>query len=52
MAQEADNLAKAGAALAKWRTSPPVPADMAALQKELAKNTLEAMKALVAKLSL
>jgi len=52
MAQEADNFAKAGAALAKWRTNPPAPADMAALQKELAKNTLEAMKALASKLGL
>jgi hypothetical protein len=52
MAQEADNFAKAGTALAKWRTSPPAPADMAALQKELVRNTLEAMKALASKLGI
>jgi hypothetical protein len=51
-AQEADNFAKAGAALDKWRKSPPAPADMAALQRELAKGTLEAMRALASKLGL
>jgi hypothetical protein len=52
LAQEADNFARASAALAKWRTRQPAPADLVALQKELARSTLEAMKALAAKLGL
>ncbi|HVN30942.1 MAG TPA: carcinine hydrolase/isopenicillin-N N-acyltransferase family protein [Thermoanaerobaculaceae bacterium] len=51
-AQEADNFTKAGAALEKWRRNPPAPADMAGLQRELARSTLEAMKALAAKLGI
>ena len=50
--QEADNFTKAGAALEKWRKSPPAPADLAALQAELVKSTLEAMKALASKLGI
>jgi hypothetical protein len=51
-AQEADNSAKAGAALERWRKSPPAPADMAVLQAELVKSTLEAVKALALKLGI
>jgi hypothetical protein len=52
LAQEADNFAKAGTALEKWRKSPPAPANMAALQAELVKSTLEAMKALASRLGI
>lgn len=51
-AQEADNFAKAGTALEKWRASLPTPADMATLQEELVKSTLDAMKALALKLGI
>ena len=51
-AREAANFFETGAALEKWRTSPPAPADFAALQTDLARRTLEAMKALALKLGI
>jgi hypothetical protein len=44
--------AEAGAALAKWRTSPSAAAAMAVVQTELVRRTLEAMKALASKLGI
>ena len=51
-AREAANFAEAGAALEKWRTSLPAAPDMAALQEELVRSTLETMKALATKLGI
>jgi hypothetical protein len=51
-AREAANFFEAGGALEKWRSTPPAPADLAALQTDLVRRTLEAMKALALKLGL
>ncbi len=51
-AVETDNFARADAARARWRTTPPAPADLASLQNELAKNTLASVQALLSKLGL
>jgi hypothetical protein len=49
-AQEADNFAHVAAARAAWRGAPPASSALAALQDELAKRTLDAVRALTAKL--
>jgi hypothetical protein len=52
LAQEADNLAKVEMALARWRGSAPMRAEMARLQREVASRTLAALRALASNLGL
>jgi hypothetical protein len=51
-AREAANFFEAGGALERWRSNPPATADLAALQSDLVRRTLEAMKAFALKLGI